>query len=98
MASGAEAGAIRDLAKEGWWGLRMTPSGTAGAVRGGAEVAAVVEVGLAAEEEGGEVDAAVGDQEAEGGVEAGDDSSPGRHSRSSNCTCSNSNGRLVQQA
>ena len=80
--------------------MKTTPSDTAGAVRGGAGVAAVVEVGLVAEEEGGEVDAAVGDQEAEGGVGAGDDSSPQRHSFSSNCTCSNCNhcGRLIQQA
>lgn len=78
----------------------MTPSGTAGVVRGAAGVAAAVEVGLVAEEEGGEVDAAVGDQEAEGGVGAGADSSPRRHSFSSSCTCSNCNhcGRLVQQA
>jgi len=55
-------------------GLKMSPSDTVGAVVGVAGAATGGEVGEVAEEEGGEVDAAVVvDLEAEVGVEADDD-------------------------
>ena len=72
--TGAREEATPDLAREAWLGLKMSPSDTVGAVVGVAGAATGGEVGEVAEEEGGEVDAAVVvDLEAEVGVEADDD-------------------------